>query len=249
MKRARWLGFLLIGIWVAGPLPAFAARPLLTEDSGTVDKGAFELELGFDYLRDHNRDQFYIPSAQLKYGPMEKMEVAATIGYIFNDVHEGELLDGWSDTFVYLKYQLWDEGETYPAFTMKPLIKFSTATWKKVQGSGETDYALGAVFSKSFSNLKLHFDAFYFWVGEKDKTDILSTGLAAEYDLQKGWTAVGEIRYLENFNADRKDDPIFVNLGLKKKYGPAVFDTAFHIGLNSAAQDYGFTVGLTLKFK
>jgi hypothetical protein len=54
---------------------------------------------------------------------------------------------------------------------------------------------------------------------------------------------------LNNFNTDRKDDPLFLNFGLKKDVGWAVFDAAVNVGLNSAAPDYGFTIGATFPFK
>lgn len=249
MRRVRLLISILFFLLPLTPSTPFAARPLSTEDAGTVDRGTFELELAFDYLRGEERDKYYFPSAQLKYGPLERMEIGASLGYIFRDVPEGNRVDGWSDLYTYLKYRIWEEGEYYPAFTLKPLIKFPTASWKNDLGSGKTDYALGAIFSKSISDLKLHFDAFYFFIGEEGEMDILSTGLALEYEFAKGWTAVGELRYLDNFNSDRKDDPFFINVGLKKEVGPAVFDLAVNAGLNNAAPDYGFTVGVTLRFK
>jgi len=60
---------------------------------------------------------------------------------------------------------------------------------------------------------------------------------------------VGEVRYLRKLNTDRKDDLLFLNFGLKKEVGWAVLDAAVNVGLNSAAPDYGFTVGMTIPFK
>jgi hypothetical protein len=60
---------------------------------------------------------------------------------------------------------------------------------------------------------------------------------------------VGEVRYSRNFNTDREDDPLFLNFGLKKEVGWAVFDAAVNLGLNSAAPDFGFTVGMTIPFR
>jgi hypothetical protein len=249
MKKNRfWLPFLLT-LCLGMPSSLFAARPLLTEDTETVKKGSFELELGFDFLREDNRDKSYLPYIQLKYGPTEKMEVGGTIGYLWSDVHGGGRLNGWTDLFAYLKYRLWEEGETYPAFALKPLLKFPTQTWRETTESRRADYALGAIFDKSFGEVTLYFDLFYYWIGDPGETDVLNTGMAAEYKFPEGWSAVGEVRYLENFNTDREDDPLFLNFGLKKEVGRVVFDAAVNTGLNNAAPDYGFTVGLTIPFK
>jgi hypothetical protein len=247
-KKRFFLPFLLT-LCLGMPSSLFAARPLITEETGTPEKGSFELELGFDFCREDNRDQDYVPSVQLKYGPIEKMEIGGSIGYVFNDVHEGGRLAGWSDLFAYLKYRLWEEGEYYPAFALKPLVKLATQTWRENNESRRADYALGAIFDKSFGKAALYFDIFYFRIGDPGETDVLNTGMAAEYEFLKGWSAVGEVRYLNNFNTDRKDDPLFLNFGLKKEVGWAVLDAAVNVGLNNAAPDYGFTVGVTIPFK
>jgi hypothetical protein len=207
------------------------------------------MELGFDYLREGNRDKNYLPSVQLKYGPIEKMEIGGAIGYLWSDVHEGGHLDGWTDLFVYLKYRLWEEGESYPAFALKPLVKLPTQTWRENIEFRRVDYALGAVFEKSFAKVTLFFDLFYYWIGDPGENDVINTGMAAEYEFLKGWSAVGEVRYLRKLNTDHKDDPLFLNFGLKKEVGWAVLDAAVNVGLNSAAPDYGFTVGATIPFK
>jgi hypothetical protein len=249
MKKISWIGVLLYFHCLFTPVPLFAARPLFTEDTETVEKGSFEMELGFDYLRDDNRDKYYLPSTQLKYGPLEKMEIGGTIGYLWRDIHEGGRLDGWTDLFAYLKYRLWEEGEYYPAFALKPLLKLPTQTWREPTESRRADYALGTIFDKSFGKAALFFDLFYYLIGDPGESDVLSTGMAAEYEFLKGWSAVGEVRYLRNFNTDRKDDPLFLNFGLKKDVDWAVLDAAVNVGLNNAAPDYGFTVGMTIPFR
>ena len=60
---------------------------------------------------------------------------------------------------------------------------------------------------------------------------------------------VSEIRYGNNFNSSRKDDPATVMAGFQADVAGAVFDAGVTLGLNNAAADYLFTVGVTLKFK
>lgn len=247
--KAGWLGFILLGVWALFPSSAFPARPLFTEDPATVEKGAVELELGLDYLRDRTGDRYYTPTTTPKYGLLEKMEIGASLGYTFKDTHEGERVDGLADLLVYAKYRLWNEEKFRPAFALKPLVKFGTASFRKGLGSGKTDYGLTAILGKSFSHIEFYADVSYFIVGDKEERNYLTAGLALEYELLKGWEAVGEVRYFDNSNFSRKDNATFVNFGLRKEVGPAVFDAAINVGLNNAAQDYGFTAGVTLKFK
>ncbi len=132
---------------------------------------------------------------------------------------------------------------------LKPLLKLPTQTWRENTESRRADYALGAILDKSFGKVTLYFDLFYYRIEDPGQTDVLNTGMAAEYKFLEGWSAVGEVRYLDNFNSDRKDDPLFLNFGLKKEVGWAVLDAAVNVGLNNAAPDYGFTVGVTIPFK
>lgn len=247
MGKVRSLAFIPVFL-ILGSSVVFAARPLITDDTGTVEKGRFELELAFDYLRDEDHQSHYLPSAQLKYGLLERAEIAASIGYIQRDVPLSGKVDGWADLNLYLKYRLWEEGKYSPSGALKPLVKFPTASRDKGLGSGKIDYGIGPIFSKSYSDFRFHFEAIYFFIGEIGEKDILSTGAAMEYEFLKGWTAVGEVRYADNFNSDRNDDPLLVNVGLKKEIAWAVFDAAFNLGLNPAAPDYGFTVGVTIGF-
>ncbi len=246
MKKVWVLLLLLFSFWVFKPSITFAGRPLITEDAGTVEKGFFEVELV--YSRDHNLDRNYIPSAQLAYGFTERAELAMASAYIFKDIHEGGREDGLGDVTAYLKHRVWGEGNYYPAFTLKPEVKIPTATAEKGLGSGKADYRLTAIFSKSLVGLNLHFNVGYTLIGEKGATDELNLALAGEYEVMKGFLAVGEIRYTQNFNSDSKDDPANILLGVQVPAGKVLLDAGLSLGLNTAAPDYALTIGVTIKF-
>jgi hypothetical protein len=57
-------------------LPAFAAHPLLTEDTGTQGKGRFELELGLAQARDNGATALEF-GPQLSYGALEALDLIA----------------------------------------------------------------------------------------------------------------------------------------------------------------------------
>jgi hypothetical protein len=46
---------LVLAMVVSLPVAAFAARPLITDDAGTLGKGAFQVELGFE-TSDHRTE-------------------------------------------------------------------------------------------------------------------------------------------------------------------------------------------------
>ncbi len=247
----------LFGIWIfigvcwgiVLPTGSYAARPLVTEDTDTVEKGATEVEIAFETAREENRDKYYIPSLQVAYGLTERIEIAAGVPYIFLEPHENGGMNGLGDAYAYLKYRVWGEGEKYPAFTIKPFVKFPTASEERGLGSGKADLGMTAVFGKSFPGFNLYFDGTYVLIGEKNIPDEMSVGLAGEFEIIKRLNLVSEIRYGNNFNAAQTDDPAIFVVGLTAGVGMAVFDAAVTLGLNHAAPDYIFTVGVTLHFK
>ncbi len=248
MGNIRFIVLLAAVFFTLGSSAVFAARPLITDDTGTVEKGAFELDLAFDFLRDEEHDNNYVPSVQLKYGLLERTEIAALVGYIRREAAISEDVDGWSDVIAYVKHRVYEGGEYFPSVALKPIVKFPTASRDRGLGSGKIDFGAGPIFSKEVSDFRFHLETIYLFIGEKGENDILSAGAAMEYDLCKGLTAVGEVRYAENFNSDRHDDPLLVNFGLKKAVGRAVLDAAVSVGLNRAAPEYGFTAGVTIGF-
>ena len=248
MKKIWGRGMLAMILWAITLSPALAGRPLITEDAGTAEKAFFELELAVDYGRDHNGDKSVTPSAQLAYGLNERAEVAIAGGYIFKKMADNGWEDGPGDLNAYLKYRLLGEGEYYPALALKPWVKFPTADEDKGLGSGKTDLGLTAVMSKSFTGFNLHLNAGYTLIGAKDATDEMNLALAGEYEVTKGLISVAEIRYNQNFNSDRKDDPANFLAGVQVAVGKAQFDAGLAIGLNRAAPDYVLTAGVTIKF-
>jgi len=231
------------------PNPGFAGRPLITEDAETIEKGSTKIEIAFDYAREDNGDKYYVPFLQVAFGLVERLEIAVGIPYIFLDPQEGGKADGLGDLFAYLKYRVWGEGDLCPALALKPTLKIPIADENKGLGSGKTDFGFTAAFSKAFGGLNLNFDATYLAFGEKEVIDQLALGLSGEFEVAKGFNLVGEIRCRNNFNSNRKDDPVAFMAGFQLDAPGAVFDAGVALGLNSAAPDYFFTVGVTLLFK
>lgn len=249
MEKNIWVIAVAVALGGMAPSLGFADRPLITEDAGTAEKGTFEIEIAFDFAREDNRDNFYIPSFQIVYGLTESLEIAAGFSYIFLDREEGGNDDGVGDLYAILKYRTWEEGANYPAMALKPFLKVPTASEVKGLGSRKTDFGLTAAFSKSFEGFNLHLDGTYLVLGEKDVTDRFFLGAAGEFEIVKGFNLVSEIRYGNNFNSTSKDDPATLMAGFQAEMGGAVFDAGATLGLNSAAPDYLLTVGVTLKFK
>jgi hypothetical protein len=141
--------------------PAFAARPLTTDDAGTVEKGEFQLETGFDFARQENHDKELGPSMTLTYGIFERMDVGIGSGYLFVYPAEDKNENGFADTELKLKYRWIDEKDWRPAFATTGTIKFPTASESKGLGSGKTDLSINTILTKDLSKrLVLHLNLY-----------------------------------------------------------------------------------------
>jgi hypothetical protein len=67
--------------------PAFAAHPMLTEDTGTQGAGRFELELGMAVTRDHETRAFEF-GPQLAYGIGQTVDLIVRPTWL--DIRESE---------------------------------------------------------------------------------------------------------------------------------------------------------------
>jgi hypothetical protein len=229
----------------------FAARPLTTEDTGTVEKGAFQLETGFDFARQENYDKEFASSMTLTYGLLSRMDMGIASGYLFVDPAEGKKENGFADTEVKVKYRLMDEKGRLPSFAVMGKVKIPTASESKGLGSGKTDFSIITIFQKNLSKrLTLYLNLGYTFIGEHRANDEFNYSLAGQFVLSDKWALVGEIVGVNNFNGRKGDDPLSGLLGIQYLITEGiVWDAGVGIGMSKAAPDYRITTGFTLLFK
>jgi len=229
----------------------FAARPLTTDDAWTVEKGKFQLEMGFDASRQDNHDKELNPSMTLSYGLSEKIDVGIGTGYLFIHPKEDKKENGLSDTELKLKYRPIDEKDWKPAIAFTSTLKIPTASDSKGLGSGRTDFGVNAILTKNLSErIALHLNLGYTFIGEDRVDNELNYSLGTQFILSEKWALVGEITGVNNLNGRKGDDPFSGLLGTYYLITEnIVFDVGLEIGMSKAAPDYRFTTGLTLLFK
>jgi hypothetical protein len=233
------------------PSSTFAARPLTTEDTGTVEKGEFQLETGFDFARQDNHDKEFAPSMTLTYGLLSRMDMGIASGYLFVHPAEGKKENGFADTEVKVKYRFMDEKDGLPSFAALGKVKIPTASESKDLGSGKTDFSIIAIFQKNISKrLTLYLNLGGTFIGEHRVNSELNYSLAGQFVLSDKWALVGEIVGVNNFNGRKGDDPLSGLLGTQHTITDRIiWDAGVEIGMSKAAPDFRITTGLTLLFK
>ena len=232
-------------------ITTYAARPLSTDDAGTVEKGEFQLEAGFDAIRQHNHDREYSPSLTLTYGFLDRMDLGIGSGYIFSHPKEDKKENGIADTELKLKYRWIDEKDWRPAFAMTGILKFPTASESRGLGSGQTDFGINAILTKNLSKkLVLHLNLGYTFIGEDHVNSELNYSMAAQFILTEKWALVGEVVGVNNLNGRHGDDPFSGLIGTYYLItDKIIWDAGLEIGMSKAAPDFRLTAGLTLLFK
>jgi hypothetical protein len=230
---------------------AFAAMPLTTDDAGTVEKGNFQLETGFDFTHYDNHDRELSPSMTLTYGLFERMDVGVGSAYLFVHPAEGKKENGFADTELKIKYRLLDEKGWIPSFAVTSMLKMPTARESKGLGSGKTDFSTNTIFTKNLSERwVLHLNLGYTFIGEHGENNEFNYSLAGQFLLSDKWALVGEIGRVNNFNGHKSDDPISGLIGTYYLLNDHfALDAGVEIGMNKAAPDFRLTTGLTFLFK
>ncbi len=250
MKKSRRLCLIILtAIQFLVISYAFAGRPLSTDDAWTVEKGSFQLEMGFDAVRPRNHDQEYSPSLTLTYGLLDRMDFGIGSEYLFFRPDEGNHERGVGDTELKVKYRLHDEKELFPAISVAGKIKISPASRNKGLGSGEFGLGANVIATKNITKrLVLHANIGYTFTGEEGAKNEMSYALGSQFILTDKWALVGEMVGTNNFNG-KKDDPLSVLLGtyyLVRKN--IILDAGFGAGMNRAAPVYRITAGVTFLF-
>lgn len=211
----------------------FAARPLTTDDAGTVDRGAFETEVGYDYAEYQDDGESQSIGVSLKHGLTEKFDFCVGVPYEI-ETEEGEGLGGAE---VGVKFALLKEKEKFPGVS----LTFSS-------GFGASEYALNGILTKEMGKLVVHLNLGYMATGEVGEKGVTTYSGAIELPLGEKLVLVGEI-VGEADAYSNTEDPLEGLLGGNLEVLEALsFDLGIGIGFNDVSPEWRTTVGLTYGF-
>jgi hypothetical protein len=240
----------LITIGVTIPYVSFAARPLCTDDAGVVEKGHMEVEFGYEYVKQTDKENNL--SLVLKYGVMERLDFGVEVPYKFIGFSERDNVDGVGDILFTTKYNFIDETERLPAFSISYAVKTKTGDKDKSLGSGEIDYTLNGIFTKEIGSFITHANLSYTFVGEPEgesADDVFSYCLALEYPINEDLNIVTEVVGETTFDGDFDDNPFIGLLGFNYAFNEKVcFDFGIGVQISKASPDYHIATGLTFAF-
>lgn len=235
-KAASFLFLMLVVAY-----PVFAARPLVTDDYGTVDLGKYELETGYNFITPKaggGTETGLV--AQLKRGMSPSFDFGLELPYNTSAV------SGFADMVLHAKIKIREFGED-EGVTARADLKLTNGDAVLGLGSGYLDYGLIMIASKKIADLPAHFNLGYTVIGDPANStadDTFYYGVALEKALPNDFDLVAEYTGLSS------QISVISNLQLGGRYqlnDVFRFDAGCSLALNDNSNNIA-TIGLTSEF-
>jgi hypothetical protein len=249
-----------LAVSLAVPSISFAARPLVTDDAGTVGKKKTQVELGAEAFSWHDtvegarqKETGTEMSGVFTYGVSETVDIVAGFPYVWNKGKEfGETVfdeNGWSDISLEAKWRFFEKRGF--SFALKPGMTFPTGNEGKGFGTGRVTYGLAFIASKELEPFAFHLNMGYARNENKvdERKDLWSASFAVTYAVAKRLNLVGDVGFERNADPLTQTAPAFALVGLNYAVNDRIMlDAGFKFGLNKQEVDHSVIAGVTLNF-
>lgn len=244
---------------------AFAAHPLITDDTGTQGKGKFQVEVNSEFTYDKKTSEGVTVKETggeiatiISAGVMDHMDIVVSLPYQWVKVREdGEItsdVEGISDISLEIKWRFFEKDGL--SFALKPGITLPTGNEKKSLGNGRPSYGLTFITTKEIEPWAIHLNLGYTrneYKLQEDKDanrkDIWHVSLAGEVEVIKNLKAVTNIGIERNSDKKSNKHPAFILGGIIYSISENLdIDLGIKRGLNKQETDNVILVGIALRF-
>jgi hypothetical protein len=250
--NARAVGRAALAILLACAADAFAAYPLLTEDTGTQGAGKIELELGNTWTRDGG-ERAYEFGPQLSYGVLPNLDgILRPTWTALRTAGDGAITTarGAGDTAHDVKWRFYQEG----AFSVATRAGIDAPTGDAARGlgAGKVTYHVLAATSVHAAPLALHTNLGYTRArGDGvNRRDLFHASTAAVMAIDSSWQLLlYDIAVDTNPERVRSAAPGIVRIGVIYTIRPGCdFAFGYQARLNPAAPARVLLAGLTMRW-
>ncbi|OPY79172.1 MAG: hypothetical protein A4E64_00507 [Syntrophorhabdus sp. PtaU1.Bin058] len=260
VRKTICLAAVIVMIACLLPAPAFAARPLITDDAGTLGKGGFQVESGIE-VSDHRQDFDDVATKEygtswnttVSYGLTDNIDIVLGLPYEKAKVEEDDVTvhdeDGLTDVTLEVKWRFLEKDGF--ALALKPGLSFPTGNDKKGLGTGRMTYGMVFIATKELEPFAFHLNAGYKRNENRvdERKDIWGADLAGEVEILKSLKLVANVGMVTNTDRESSTAPAFALGGLIYSITENIdIDLGYKRGLNRAEADNTYIGGLTIKF-
>ncbi len=242
--------------------PAYAAHPLITDDTGTQGKGKTQLEFIGEYRYDKEdgvtTNTLIFPTIPvLSYGMADTVDLV--LGVPFERIETKQdgttaTESGISDASIQVKWRFYEKDGL--SFAVKPGVTLPTGDENKGLGNGRVSYSMFFITTKKMTPWAFHFNVGYIRNEYKLRTDedanrkdIWHISLASQVKVVKNLQAVANIGMERTPDKTSDTNPAFLLGGLIYSVTENL-DVDFGVkgGLNRPETDRTYLAGITWRF-
>lgn len=234
------------------PCKSFAYRPFITEDAGVAGSGVAQLEVSYDFINwnsEENEGQILIVPI---YGIGERFEFSLEIPYLFHNFSDTGYTRGGGDLNCAGKLLTIHQGEFYPAFTLKGVVKTDSGNPEKGIGTGHFDYSLQMVFTHEFNKFILHGTFGYSVIGHDEEErvrNIYIYGAGTDWNFFEKFHLIAEVAGNRHPDRTVRGEQVQAVLGAIYELTEMLsFDFALRAGVTDISPEWSITSGLTLTY-
>lgn len=247
--------------------PAYAAHPLVTDDTGTQGTGGWQIECTTGFSSNSESDEGIRikereneAAVAVSYGLSEDIDIVAGLPYLWYQVKENQLVtadeSGIGDMTVELKWRFCENEKNGFSLALKPGISLPTGDADRGLGAGRVTGGAVLIATKEFGALTLHANAGYHRNAYELDEDaaacnkhIWNASLAGEYALSEKLRAVADIGLETAEEKGSRTHPVFLIGGLIYSVTEDFdFDLGIKSGLNDAEPDTAVLLGVAARF-
>ncbi len=254
---------------------AFAAHPLITDDTGTQGKGKYQLEVNSEFTREkerqYNTDEEKWETKKetggelatiLSYGITDNVDIILGLPYKWKKTKidgvvtsdKAEQGDGIADMSLEAKWRFYENNGL--SFAIKPGVTLPTGDENKGLGNGKVSYGLVFIATKEIAPFTFHFNLGYTNNEYKLQADknanrkgIWHVSVASEVEVIKDLKAVANVGVERNQDKTSNTHPAFILGGLIYSITDNIaVDFGVKGGLNKPETDLTFLAGIAFKF-
>lgn len=254
-------------------LPAFAAAPLITDDTGTQGKGKFQVELDYSAVLPNMASARDVAPA-LTWGIIDNVDVIIALPYAWQTVAQSNILPeghhhaesentiaflnqkGNGDMSVDVKWRFFESKPNGMSLAVKPGFTLPTGNEQNGFGNGRICERVMLIATKEWEHGALHGNAGYSrnaYSLDVDNAslrhDLWHASLAAELNMMKNLRSVADIGVDTNIVKAPDANPVYLIGGLIYSVTENFdLDMGVQWGLNNALPNATFLTGLTARF-
>lgn len=252
-SKAHLSILLFLGVFFNG-LTVCAFHPLVTDDTGTLGMGRFQYELSVDCAQDKGkgvRTKELSVNNTFTYGPLNVMDIAIAVPYLYLKEENGETFDhrGFSDVEIVLKYRFYEEHGLRLA--LRPSIIVPTGNEKKGLGSGRVGGKVFLLADKELGKITGFFNLGYIRNGNSvgERKDLWHVSMAGGYGVSEKLKVVGNVGVERNPEKGASVPKIFLIGGVVYSLSQEHdLSAALKRGLTRPERTGSITAGITFRF-